>query len=185
MSQLQSVPPSPEVMAMLFMEYRRSGKMKPVSFKQYLASIGFTDPAAEIDGLDDAVRFRRGVDGPERIEIPSQPVKGTLRVKVLLIDFPDRPGALPIQHYEDMLFSSATYPTGSMRDYYKEVSLGKVDVDGSVHGWLRMPHPYSYYTNNESGMKSRSYPRNAPRMAEDAVNVALRRESRSTRAWTN
>lgn len=173
MSQLRSVPPSPEVMAILFMEYRRSEKMKTLSFKQYLASIGFTDPAAEIDGLDDAVRFRRGAAGPERIEIPSQPVKGTLQVKVLLIDFPDRQGALPAQHYEDMLFSSARYPTGSMRDYYKEVSLGKVDVDGSVHGWLRLPNPYSYYTNNESGMGVRSYPHNAQRMAEDAVNAAL------------
>jgi immune inhibitor A len=60
-----------------------------------------------------------------------------------------------------------------MRDFYNEVSLGKVDVNGSVHGWLRMPNPYSYYTNNESGMKAPSYPHNAQRLAEDAVNAAL------------
>lgn len=173
MNRPQCVPPKPDVMAILFMEYRRSGKMKTMSFKQYLASIGFTDPAAEIEGMDDATRFRRGPAGPELIEIPSQPVKGKLQVKVLLVDFPDRPGVRPVQQYEDMLFSNATYPTGSMRDYYKEVSLGKVDVDGSVHGWLRLPNPYSYYTNDESGTGDHSYPHNAQRMAEDAVNAAL------------
>jgi immune inhibitor A len=43
-----------------------------------------------------------------------------------------------------------------------------------VHGWLRMPNPYSYYTNNESGVKEDSYPHNAQKMAEDAVNAAVR-----------
>jgi len=175
MTNLHRVPPTPEVMAILFMEYRRSGKMKTMSFQKYLKSIGFTDPAADIVGMDDAARFRRGPAGPELIEIPSRPVTGKLQVKVLLVDFPDRQGALPVQHYEDMLFSSATYPTGSMRDFYKEVSLGKVDVNGSVHGWLRMPNPYSYYTKNESGMGDASYPHNAQRMAEDAVNAALQK----------
>ena len=175
MNTLHCIPPSPEVMATLFMDYRRSGKMKTMSFQKYLKSIGFTDPAADIVGMDDAARFRRGPAGPELIEIPSRPVTGKLLVKVLLVDFPDRQGSLPAQHYEDMLFSNATYPTGSMRDFYKEVSLGKVAVHGSVHGWLRMPNPYSYYTNNESGMKRTSYPHNAQRMAEDAVNVALQK----------
>lgn len=46
-------------------------------------------------------------------------------------------------------------------------------MTGSVHGWLRMPQPYSYYTNNESGTEWDSYPHNAPRLAEDAVNAAL------------
>lgn len=158
---------------MLFMEYRRSGLMKKKSFREYLVSIGFTNPAKDIVGMDDAALFRRGTAGPELIDIPSRPVTGKLRVKVLLVDFPDRTGNLPVQHYEAMLFSKDIYPTGSMSDYYKEVSLGKVEVSGSVHGWLRMPNPYSYYTNNESGLKWNSYPHNAPRLAEDAVNTAL------------
>jgi len=169
------VPPSPEVMAMLFMDYRRSGRMKTMTFREYLKSIGFTNPAQDIVGMDDAAQFRRGPAGPELIEIPSRPVTGKLLVKVLLVDFPDRQGVLPAQHYEEMLFSDNTYPTGSMRDYYKEVSLGKVEVSGTVHGWLRMPNPYSYYTNNESGLNANAYPHNAPRLAEDSVNAALQK----------
>lgn len=90
-----------------------------------------------------------------------------------MIDFQDRPGLLPVQHYNDLLFSNKQYPIGCMRDYYNEVSLGKIEIEGTVHGWLRMPNPYSYYTNSESGLNERSYPHNAQRMAEDAVTVAL------------
>lgn len=175
MKKLHCVPPSPEVMAMLFMDYRRSGLMKKMSFREYLKSIGFTNPAEDVVGMDDAARFRRGPAGPELIDVPSHPVTGKLRVKTLLVDFPDRTGTLPAQHYEDMLFSKDVYPTGSMRDYYKEVSLGKVEVSGSVHGWLRMPNPYSYYTNNESGLNENAYPHNAQRLVEDAVNVAMQK----------
>lgn len=173
MTTFRSVPPSPEVMSMLFMEYRRSANYRRISFRKFLEQIGFTDPAADVVGMDDNARFRAAPAGPELIDVPAQPVTGPVRIKVLLVDFSDRAGALPTQHYEDLLFSKGVYPTGSMRDYYKEVSLGKVEITGSVHGWLRMPQPYSYYTNGESGTKWNSYPHNAPRLAEDAVNVAI------------
>ena len=167
------VPPDPSIMALLFAEYLRARKGKKMTFQQYLVSIGYTDPSVNEDGMDDAIRFRGGPAGLERIAVPMQPVKGKLVVKVLLVDFSDRPGTLPKEHYEDLLFSKATYPTGSMRDYFKEVSLGKVDITGAVHGWLRMPNPYSFYTHGESGTRWQSYPHNAPRLAEDAVQVAL------------
>ncbi len=122
MKQLHVVPPSPEVMAMLFAEYERSGQMKKSPFQNYLKSIGFTDPAADVVGMDDAARFRRGPAGPELIEVPKHPVKGKLEVMVLLVDFPDKECKIPAAHYQDMLFKDS-YPIGSMRDYYREVSL--------------------------------------------------------------
>ena len=135
------VPPSPEVMSMLYMEYRRSGAYKKMSFRTYLESVGYTDPSKDVVGMDDRARFRPTAVGLELIDVPAQPVTGSVRVKVLLVDFSDRTGSLSSQHYEDLLFSKDVYPTGSMRDFYKEVSLGKVDIIGSVHGWFRMPNP--------------------------------------------
>ena len=167
------VPPSPEVMAETFMEYRNSPLFGTMSFRKYLQYIGFVDPAADVVGMDDAVRLVPSATGPVLISIPRQPVVGELRVMVLLAEFPDRRGAKPPQHYKDMLFSVGTYPTGSMHDYYREVSGGKVGVVGDVQGWLMMPHPYGHYTNGESGTKWDSYPHNAPRLAEDAVQAAL------------
>jgi immune inhibitor A len=167
------VPPAPDVMASLYMEYKRSAQYKKMSFADYLLSIGFTDPSVGMVGMDDEAQFVPTPGGPQKLAIPSQAVTGEVKVKVLLVDFPDRPGTLDRVHYEDLLFSKAKYPTGSMRDFYGEVSHGKLDVTGSVDGWLRMPQPYSYYTNNESGTEWNSYPNNAPRLAEDAVNAAL------------
>jgi immune inhibitor A len=98
------------------------------------------------------------------------PVTGTKRVIVLLVDFSDKPGTKPLQHYKDLLFSSGTFATGSMRDYYDEVSYHKVIVTGDVHGWFRAPQPKSFYTNGNNGFGS--YPQNAQKLAEDVIALA-------------
>ena len=169
------VPPSPEVMSMLYMEYRALRCLQEDIVPHVSQRVGYTDPSKDVVGMDDRARFRPTAVGLELIDVPAQPVTGSVRVKVLLVDFSDRTGTLSSQHYEDLLFSKDVYPTGSMRDFYKEVSLGKVDIIGSVHGWFRMPNPYSYYTNGESGTRWASYPHNAPRLTEDAVQVALQK----------
>jgi immune inhibitor A len=98
------------------------------------------------------------------------PVTGVQRVVVLLVDFPDKPATQPLGHYRDLLFSSGTYATGSMRDYYDEVSYHKLSVTGEVHGWFRAPQPKTYYTNGDYGFGS--YPRNAQRLVEDVLTLA-------------
>jgi immune inhibitor A len=172
---LRRVPPAPDVMVRLYMDYKNSGFKG--SFKKYLESIGFTDPADDQIGMDDAALVKRTHlhAPPLFISIPSTRITGRLRVKVLLVDFSDRVGTTPAKNYEDLLFSKKKYPSGSMHDFYTEVSLGKVDITGSVHGWLRMPQPYSFYTNKNSGTEEDDYPNNAQRLAEDAVAEALNR----------
>jgi immune inhibitor A len=171
MSHPLRVPPSPEVMAELYAQYLRNGRPAGLSFKQYLAALGLSNEAETRLGMDDGVQLTRAA-GAELISVPRQQIRGSLRVKVLLVDFRDKPGALAPSHYESMLFSKGTFPTGSMRDYYNEVSLGHVDVTGSVHGWLRLPGLYVDYCGGASGT-STNYPKNAQRMAEDAVRAAL------------
>lgn len=174
---LQAIPPSPDVMRSLFEEFLLVGKPAGLSFEQYLKVIGFSNPANDQHGMDDALDVQVApasrAAGPQLVSVPDRPVVGSLRVMVLLVDFSDRQVTTSVRHYEDLLFSKDSHTTGSMRDYFHEVSLGKVDVTGEVHGWFRMPQRYSYYTNNESGTEWDSYPRNAPRMVEDAVQAAL------------
>jgi immune inhibitor A len=169
---MKRVPPSPQVLGNLYLEYKNS-KSK-VSFKKYLESIGFIDPSVNVDGMDDNIRHSMSAVGPQLVTVPTKSITGQLRIKVLMIDFSDKPGTLDKKHFEDLLFSKAKYPSGSLVDYYDEVTLGKVQIVGSVHGWLRMPQPYSFYTNNSSGMSVTGYPGNAQKMAEDAVAEALR-----------
>ena len=68
-----------------------------------------------------------------------------------------------------MLFSQATYPTGSMRDFYKETSYSQLDIEGEVVGWLRLPQPYATYVDGQSG--TGPYPHNAQKMVGDALQL--------------
>jgi len=173
MKKFYPVPPSPEVTTYLRNEYRKKWEKLGFSFKQFLVARGYQNPAHDIHGMDD--HFVGVVHNGEidLLSIPQKPVTGNLQVMVLLVDFPDLQGSLPKEHYEDLLFSQNSYPTGSMADYYNEVSRGKVHVQGEVHGWLRMPQDYTYYTNGISGIKGNTYPRDARGLAEDAVEAAL------------
>jgi M6 family metalloprotease-like protein len=53
---------------------------------------------------------------------------------------------------------------GSVKDYYREVSYGKLTVDSIVIPWVRLPHDEAYYGNNTNGDTSQ--------MAMDAIAAA-------------
>ncbi|MGD8979124.1 MAG: M6 family metalloprotease domain-containing protein, partial [candidate division WOR-3 bacterium] len=94
----------------------------------------------------------------------------TLKAIVILADFSDNVGTAPVAHFDSILSSCGCYPTGSMRDYYLEISYGSVEFITTVAGWFRLPQPYTYYTNGNFGFGT--YPMNAQKMAEDAVWAA-------------
>lgn len=105
------------------------------------------------------------------------PVLGTRKALVLLVDFSDKAATQNQAHYTNMLFSSGTYGTGSMRDFFREASYNKLDVTGVVSGtggptsgWYRVPQPKSYYTDGNYGFNA--YPKNAQRLVEDAITLA-------------
>jgi M6 family metalloprotease-like protein len=97
----------------------------------------------------------------------------TLKPIVICVDFDDNPHTYNASRFDTLLCSKDfAHPTGSMRDYYLENSYGKLDLAGGVTGWHRMPQPYSYYVNGESGIGTGSYPHNTQKLAEDAVDSA-------------
>lgn len=120
-----------------------------------------------------------GVDRAERLRTTTS---RHYRAIVILLQFPPDPlipgdpGFLadtlahPPSAYDSLLFSVGTYPGGSFRDYYREVSRGLFDMDGVVTRWYTAPHPYSFYTDSQSGFGDP--PRNAQQMAYDAVALA-------------
>jgi immune inhibitor A len=135
------------------------------------------------DGLDlrAAIRIlnRPPRTRPDTLVAPGAnlgPVTGSRRALVLLVDFSDAAGTEPQAHFDDLLFSLGSYPTGSMRDFYQEASYGQLDViglvsgDGTTPGWYRAPQPKSYYTNGNYGFGG--YPQNAQRLVEDVLDLA-------------
>lgn len=100
-------------------------------------------------------------------------VTGTRKVLVLLVDFSDNEGTTASSSFDEKLFSVGTTATGSMRDYYKEVSYGTFDISGTVTTkWYRAPQVYNYYVNYQGGINQGTYPNNAQKLAEDVVNLA-------------
>jgi M6 family metalloprotease-like protein len=83
------------------------------------------------------------------------------KLAVLLIEFADRKHNAKYagKDFEQVMFSSGEYtkapdgrPTyGSLRDYYKEMSLGTFDVTGKVFDWLTLPQPWAYYDAQDMG----------------------------------
>lgn len=177
MGLLSTVPPAPEVTYYLVNEYHNQWKKLGLTFGQFLKISGYANPAHNLQGMDDDARWVVEDNDTLRLTIPRKPITGDLHVVVLLVDFPDLVGRLPKEHYETLLFSRQTYLTESLADYYDEVSRRQVNVQGEVHGWLQMPHKYTYYTNGNSGLPDKHlrqhYPRDARKLAEDAVDVAL------------
>ncbi|MFQ6092281.1 MAG: M6 family metalloprotease domain-containing protein [bacterium] len=89
----------------------------------------------------------------------------------ILIQTQDISGTHPPTSFHNMLFTSGTYPTGSLNDYFVEVSYNIFGLTGQVVGWYTAANPSSYYTSGGNyGMGS--YPNNAQKLVEEAVDVA-------------
>jgi immune inhibitor A len=103
--------------------------------------------------------------GPDR-----SPLRGTVRVIVVLVDFTDLNMAQTQQHFRDLFFSTAVLPHGSVREYYREVTNGLIDIQGDVVGPFRLPQTLSAYAHGASGIGAATP--NAQTMARDALLAA-------------
>lgn len=180
------VPISPFALTQLYARYlslRKEGRLTPnTTFDQFYDIWRSSRRGTKILGLDDGLiemDLRPAADR-ELIQRPPKKLKGEIKTLVLLADFPDRPRSEDHSsgYFEQMLFSEGTFPTGSMRDYYRSISGwteggGKgIDVTGEVRGWFQLPNPLSYYSDGNSGMEQTSFPRNAQGMVRDTVLAA-------------
>jgi len=77
-------------------------------------------------------------------------VTGTAYVPVLLAKFSDT-GANPYPrvNLQTELFTGP-WPTGTMREYYDEISYGNLDVQGTVYNWVTVSNDDDYYSPDES-----------------------------------
>jgi len=104
---------------------------------------------------------------------------GSFRAVVLLVDFSDQPAKVDTSFFHDLFLGrgvdfKAKYPIStnlkSVQEYYEFVSDGQYQITFDIYGWFRLPETYAYYIGSNTGLGS--YPRNAQRMTEDAVDMA-------------
>jgi immune inhibitor A len=95
------------------------------------------------------------------------PLRGVVRVAVVLVDFSDKVMTATKAHFEELFFSLGALATGSVREYYREVTHGLVDIQGQVVGTYRMPRTMAQYAHGAAGTGA-ALP-NARTMAKDAA----------------
>jgi len=170
------VAPSPEVLQAMREEFQALIAGAPLSLRPHIR-LGEFEPRGP--GFSDGVIYPPG-EVPERVlrlapaapagaPLGPGPVRGVVNILVALVQFPDLSFSVDPAYYRSLLFSSGTFPTGSLRDYYTQASYGKVLIDGTIIGPYTLPQPYRFYTGERSGMGE--YPNNAQRMTEDALEL--------------
>lgn len=128
-------------------------------------------------GLNDgtiipADRFPLGTSGARvrRAAAERAPLRGSLRVVVVLVEFSDTKMTRTTSEINDLFFSVGKLPNGSVGEYYTEVSNGLITIEGEVVGPYKMPKKLSEYAHGESGMGTTAP--NAQTMARDAATAA-------------
>jgi immune inhibitor A len=106
------------------------------------------------------------------------PLSGTVRIIVILVDFSDKVMTQTKAHFEDLFFSLGKVATGSVREYYREVTHSTIDIQGQVVGPYRMPKTIAQYAHGASGTggtlpNARTLAKDAAVAANPAVNFAL------------
>jgi immune inhibitor A len=130
--------------------------------------VGFNDglivPGSELPlGTSPAVARSVAIDRSSAL--PTE-----LNVLVVLVQFSDQKLTATKKHFEDLFFSTGVISTGSVREYFREVSNGKAMISGEVVGPFLMPRTMADYAHSVSGTGS-SLP-NARTLARDAALAA-------------
>jgi immune inhibitor A len=169
------VAPSPELKEKLDAELAKikgrskSALVDSLALAKEPRALGFNDgmivPADEYPfGTSDLVMRSGSAD--------RAPLRGSVRVIVVLVDFSDKHMAATQQHFRDLFFSTGVIPTGSVKEYYQEVTGGLVDITGDVVGPYRMPHTNAWYANGNFGIGKPSGTTRARDLAQDAFAAA-------------
>jgi len=122
------------------------------------------------------VRPRRpqGLNRPEPFK--AELVTGTNNILIIVIDYSDLSATQTAASFSDMV--NGPWATGTLDDYYQEVSYGVFGVSGIAYGWYRAANNHTYYANfdgisgTDDDFGGGAYPYNAPRLVEEAVDAA-------------
>jgi len=170
-----AAPPSPELKARMMAALTDA---KTRSESPLAEMLGFTRGPRRL-GFDDGViippdQFPVGTSLATISSAAAEraPLRGTVRVIVVLVQFSDRAMTQPASHFRDLFFSTGVLPHGSVKEYYKEVSGGLVDISGEVVGPFQMPQTLAFYANNNFGIGRPSGTARANIMARDAAVAA-------------
>jgi immune inhibitor A len=169
------VAPSPELAERWKAELTTLRSRENIAFAQ---SLGITRTPRRL-GFDDgyiipATEFELGapLSAISFAAAERAPLRGNVRVAVVLVDFSDQPMQQTTRHFHDLFFSTGVLPHGSVQEYYTEVTNGLVTLTGEVVGPYRMRKTLAFYANNNYGIGDGPGESRAPQLAHDAAVAA-------------
>ena len=167
------VPPSPEAAERIRSQLERLRSSNNLTLSNFITMREKSYPGMNDGLIYPGDQFALGTSAVEArtaaTRLPA--LSGTVKIVVVLVQFPDKMMTQTNQHFEDLLFSTGDQvPTGSMRQYWQEVTNNAVDMVGEVVGPYTLPRTLVEYANGDSGTGN-SFP-NSRTMAKDAVIAA-------------
>ena len=87
---------------------------------------------------------------------------------VLLGSFSDRKGSYSVADFQNRFFDNNS--SGTITDYFDEVSYGQFKLTGSVFGWFQVDNPSDYYSSNFMDMNA--FPTNSTGFVVDVITGA-------------
>ncbi|KAF2201430.1 M6 metalloprotease [Delitschia confertaspora ATCC 74209] len=173
------VAPNPDALARLKTEtFKVQGTGHESSFKSRNRKVILGDRSGTIPGLNDGLIFPNNhFDGPVSVShmtkaaLERAPLRGSLKIAIVLVEFQDvKMAAGAIERFQDLFFSTGKIPTGSVTEYYSEVSRGHISFTGEVVGPFTLSHDMGHYANGNFG---RGWPEpNSQTMAAEALEAA-------------
>ncbi len=106
-----------------------------------------------------------------RAALDREPLRGQVRVLVVLVDFTDKRFEVDTSRFEELFFSTGAIPTGSVTEYFDDVTGGLVTITGQVVGPFTMPQTLAWYANGNYGIGKPSGDPRANILAQDAVKA--------------
>ena len=133
--------------------------------------------AQRINALPPDLRPSAAASSGPISDLPSRvKAAGTVKNLVILCKFADhdstkiRPRADYVTIFNAVGGDATLAPTGSVKDYFTEVSYGTVNLQSTVVAWVTLPHPEAFYGGGNDG--TGTYPGNGQGMVEDALKLA-------------
>ncbi len=115
-------------------------------------------------------------DGLFKVDPPAHGLRtqtsNAWRIPVMLVSFADDSIRYSPAQFERLMFDTThAIPTGSVAEYWRWASGGRIQLSGRVVASVRLPQTHAYYAANNGGFTATGTPRNDFGLMQDALRL--------------
>jgi M6 family metalloprotease-like protein len=103
---------------------------------------------ADSSNLAQIVQHKKSVRAQQLMSAQAEPIQ--VAVPLLLGRYSNANNSFSQSDFQNQIFDNN--PTGTMIDYYREVSYGQFELSGAAFGWHGLPETQKFYVGEDSGL---------------------------------